>query len=101
MPPAERQRTIAAGRSDALAALSTAVPPSATIACMSQDGRVALAPPWLGWLTAALALTAGLAACDGGDDTAARPDTSSAAESPAPESSVSSPVDSPLAAPLF
>ena len=50
---------------------------------------------------AAIALTAGLAACDGGDDTAARPDASSGDESPTPESSVSSPVDSPLAAPLF
>ena len=81
-------------------ALSTAVPPDDTIACMRQDGRAALAPPWLGWLMAAIALTAGLAACDGGDNTAARPDTSGA-ESPTPESSVSSPVDSPLAAPLF
>ena len=63
---------------------------------MRRDARAALAPPWLGWLLAAIALTAGVAACDGADDTAARPDTSSGAESPSPESSASSPVDSPL-----
>jgi len=68
---------------------------------MRPDGRAAPVPRPLGWLMAAIALTAGLAACDGGDDTDAQPDASSAAESPSPESSDSSAVDSPLAAPLF